>query len=64
MFLNQIDNFNTKHFLWVTALGFNAAIEPKERHDPKLKGRVVKAKDIMDDDDDAEDGADGAGDEG
>lgn len=68
MFLNQIDTFNKNQFMWVTAHGFDAAYEPRERYDPKLKhstkGAAVKVEEMIGDDDDAEDRADGAGDEG
>ncbi|KAF3769734.1 pseudouridine synthase, partial [Cryphonectria parasitica EP155] len=40
VFLHQLDSFNTNYFLWVTAHGFDAAYEPKERFDPKQKSTL------------------------
>lgn len=42
IFFHQLDNFETTSFLWVTAHGFEAAFEPKERYDPKLVKAVPK----------------------
>lgn len=42
IFFHQLDNFETDSFLWVTAHGFNAALEPKERRDPKLAKAMPK----------------------
>lgn len=48
--------------MWVTAHGFDAAYEPKERYDPKQKP-MLKAleRELVGDDEDAQDGG---GDEG
>jgi tRNA pseudouridine38-40 synthase len=42
IFFHQLDNFETDSFLWVTAHGFEAAFEPKERRDPKLAKAIPK----------------------
>lgn len=65
VFLHQLDSFNTDYFLWLTAHGFDAAYEPKERHDPKQKPTLkdLEAELVGDDEEDAPD-ADGNGNEG
>lgn len=42
IFFHQLDNFETDSFLWLTAHGFEAAFEPKERRDPKLEKAMPK----------------------
>lgn len=54
-FFNQIDNFHTDHFLWVTAHGFDAAYERKERERIQLP-RGLEAGLGDDDDENPEDG--------
>ncbi|TLD19764.1 hypothetical protein PspLS_09650 [Pyricularia sp. CBS 133598] len=53
-FFNQIDNFHTDHFLWVTAHGFDAAYERKERERIQLPKGLEAG--LGDDDENPEDG--------
>lgn len=72
VFLHQLDSFETNYFLWVTAHGFEAAFEPKERFDPKNKPALQalddqqtgKEMNELIGSDDEGDVSDGNGDEG
>lgn len=59
VFIHQLDSFNTDYFLWLTAHGFDAASEPKERLDPKLKPmlKAMEAELVGGDDEGTQDAA-------
>ena len=48
MFFNQVDNFRTQYFLWVTAGGLDAACQPSQRGIDKMSRMVAGLDDDAD----------------